>query len=222
MLNVPNCLRGKKNHLAAVALRHQIAQDTQILLCHHVLCRHHARSFQSYVSFVTCILLPCAMISNDFFSASAAINFAAASPSALTIIEARIPSAFNTCYHSLPPLALTLATLPRLVITSRIRSPSARRTSDLLLKMHSHIHLLERSLLICFSITFLMSFGGRMFWISTRVIVTPHLSASKWILVSLNSPTVCLFQQLFINCFSRREGIIQGDLGHNVTKRGLH
>lgn len=164
---------------------------------------------------------PCAMISNDFFSASAAISFAAASPCALTIIEARMPSAFSTCYPSLTPLSLTRATLPRLVITSRIRSPSARRTSDLPLMIHSHTHLLERSLLICFSITFLMSLGGRIFWISTRVIVTPHRSASKWIFVSSSIHAVYLFQQLRVDRFSRREGVIQSDLGNNVTKRSL-
>ena len=62
---------------------------------------------------------------------------------------------------------------------------------------------------------------SRMFWISTRVIVTPHRSASKWIFVSSSIHAVYLFQQLRVDRFSRREGVIQSDLGNNVTKRSL-
>lgn len=60
-----------------------------------------------------------------------------------------------------------------------------------------------------------------MFWISTRVIVTPHRSASRWIYVKLTEKKY-LLQKLFVDCLSRGECIIERDLGNDVTESSLN
>mmetsp|Transcript_158744 Transcript_158744/g.385589 ORF Transcript_158744/g.385589 Transcript_158744/m.385589 type:complete len:202 (-) Transcript_158744:450-1055(-) len=97
-------------------------------------------------------------------SAAATSFLAVASPCARAMVAARVPSADST----------TRAASPRLLITALSRVPSARSTVD----------RRSRSARIWFSMASLMSHGAMMLKISTRVMVTPQRSESRWILLS--------------------------------------
>ena len=163
-------LRRQQRHMSITILREERAQHIQILLSHHVVRHQHAASFQRCHSLRPSIPTLCHNLQRLLLR--------------LRRHQLRLRVSLRTQNHRgtpalrvehLLPLepreSLTVATLPRLMITSCIRSPSARSTSERRI----------RSLLIWFSIALFRSDGGSMFWISTRVTVTPQRSASRWI-----------------------------------------
>ena len=208
-LQVVHRLGGKQHNLTRSTSSHHVGQDLKILLSNHVLCRHDSRSLEScHSSFLPIptagnqlqrlLLRLCSHQLGSSFSLRTKDRGGTDSIGIENLLR------WQLAHYT------TFATLPRDVITSRMRSPSARSTSARRI----------RSLLICFSITFLMSSGGRMFWISTRVIVTPHRSASRWIYVK-QAERKYLLQKLLVDGLSWREGIIERDLGDDVSESSL-